>query len=251
MKANLSRRQLLQAGAGFIGASSVTAWLGHGALARAVSPTDFKATKLQGQQLAATPASATITPDQALDRLMEGNQRFVQQKQTHPDQNMARIQEVAGGQAPFAAILSCADSRVAPEIIFDQGLGDLFVVRVAGNIATIEDVGSEEYAVAILGTPLIMVLGHESCGAVTAAVEREELPGVIESLVLAIDPAVQIAKQQNQPGDLLTNAIKANVKLQKDRLQYSSVIRSAIEAGKLKIVGAYYDLHTGAISLVA
>jgi carbonic anhydrase len=249
MKANLSRRQLLQAGAGFIGAGSVTAWLGNGAFARAVSPSDFKATKLQGQSLAVTPASATITPDQALERLMEGNQRFVQQKQIHPDQNMARIQEVAGGQAPFAAILSCADSRVSPEIIFDQGLGDLFVVRVAGNIATIEDIGSEEYAVAILGAPLIMVLGHESCGAVTAAVEREELPGVIESLVLAIDPAVKIAKRQS--GDLLTNAIKANVKLQKDRLQYSSVITSAIEAGKLKIVGAYYDLHTGAISLVA
>ena len=240
---NLSRRKLLQLGAGTIGAGSLTAWLGNGSLARAI---EGQPSALQGQKLAISPT--TMTGDEALERLMAGNQRFVDQKQINPHQDRFRVREVAEGQAPFAAILSCADSRVAPEIIFDQGLGDLFVVRVAGNIATIEDVGSEEYAVAILGTPLIMVLGHARCGAVTAAVENEELPGVIESLVLAIAPAVNLAKAE--PGDLLTNSIKTNVRLQVARMKGSTVIAQAIDAGKLKIVGAYYDLDTGAISLV-
>jgi carbonic anhydrase len=245
-----SRRNLLQLSAGLVGTGSLTAWLGTGALAKAVenrsSPTK------QAQAANANPGSAhsqsTLTPDQALAKLMEGNQRFVERKRLNPNQDAARLAEVATGQAPFAAILSCADSRVVPEIVFDQGIGDLFVVRVAGNIAITEDIASEEYAVGVLGTPLLMVLGHERCGAVAAALEGGELPGVIESLVFAIRPAVQAS--EGKSGDRLTNAIKSNVSLQVQRLQNSSVIASAVQDGKLKVVGAYYDLNTGEISLV-
>jgi carbonic anhydrase len=179
---------------------------------------------------------------------MAGNQRFVANKRLNPHQTSARLAEVATSQAPFAAILSCADSRVVPEIAFDQGIGDLFTVRVAGNLANTEDIASEEFAVGVLGTPLLMVLGHERCGAVTAALKEGELPGVIESLVFAIRPAVQASEKE--PGDRLENAVKANVRLQVQRLQSSSVIASAVQKGKLKVVGGYYDLDTGKISLV-
>jgi carbonic anhydrase len=250
---NFSRRNLLQFGAGLIGTGSLTAWLGSGALAQVVEHRAAQAK--QDQRVAAAPGNShplkksELTPDQALTQLMEGNRRFVARKRLNPHQDGARLTEVAAGQAPFAAILGCADSRVVPEIAFDQGIGDLFVVRVAGNIAITEDIASEEYAVGVLGTPLLMVLGHERCGAVAAALEGGELPGVIESLVFAIRPAVQ--SSQGEAGDRLTNAVKANVRLQVQRLQNSSVIASAIKAGKLKIVGAYYDLDTGKISLVS
>jgi carbonic anhydrase len=248
---NVSRRGILQFGAGLVGAGSLTAWLGTGALARTV---EHQASHTnQNQRIAADPASAQagrpLTPDEALAKLMEGNQRFVARRRLNPHQDLARITEVAAGQAPFAAILSCADSRVVPEIAFDQGLGDLFVVRVAGNIAITEDIASEEFAVGVLKTPLLMVVGHERCGAVAAALDGGELPGVIESLVFAIRPAVETSKGES--GDRLTNAIKANVRLQAQRLQTSSVIASAVQEGKLKIVGAYYDLDTGEISLVS
>lgn len=196
-----------------------------------------------------SPAGSGLTPDEALTKLVEGNQRFVARKQLNPHQDLARITEVAESQAPFAAILSCADSRVVPEIAFDQEIGDLFVVRVAGNVAITEDIASEEFAVGVLGAPLLVVLGHERCGAVAAAIEGGELPGVIESLVFAIRPAVQAS--EGESGDRLTNAIKSNVRLQAQRLQNSSVIASAVQEGKLKIVGAYYDLNTGEISLVS
>jgi carbonic anhydrase len=245
-----SRRNLLQFGAGLIGTSSLTAWLGTGALAQAVEHRSSR-TK-QAKSANTDPGSANsqrpVTPDQALAQLMEGNQRFVERRRLNPNQDAARLSEVASGQAPFAAILSCADSRVVPEIVFDQGIGDLFVVRVAGNIAITEDIASQEYAVGVLGTPLLMVLGHERCGAVAAALEGGELPGVIESLVFAIRPAVQAS--EGESGDRLTNAIKSNVRLQVQRLQNSSVITSAVQEGKLKVVGAYYDLDTGEISLV-
>lgn len=248
---NVSRRNLLQFGAGLVGAGSLTAWLGTGALARTLE--NRGATSDADRVIANNPASAhpeaSLTPDEALAKLMEGNQRFMTNKRLNPHQDSVRLTEVAAGQAPFAAILSCADSRVVPEIAFDQGLGDLFVVRVAGNIAGIEDIASQEYAVAVLKAPLLMVVGHERCGAVNAAIEGGELPGVVESLVVAIQPAVQAS--EGQPGDRLTNAVKANVRLQVQRLQSSAVIANAVKQGKLKIVGAYYDLDTGEISLVS
>ena len=245
-----SRRSLLQLVAGLIGTGSLTGLLGKEASAQGIEP---ETSRPKQDQLAAEPgvihAQNTLTPDEALAQLMEGNQRFVARKRLNPHQNVARITEVATEQAPFAAILSCADSRVVPEIAFDQGIGDLFVVRVAGNIAVTEDTASEEYAIAMLGTPLLMVLGHERCGAVAAAVKGGELPGVLGSLVLAIQPAVKAS--EGEPGDRLTNAIKSNVRLQVQRLQTSPVIASAMQEGKLKVVGAFYDMDTGAISLVS
>jgi carbonic anhydrase len=249
-----SRRNLLQFGAGLIGAGTLTAWLGTGALAQTVErraalaqPKPLGPDGLMAQADATTGAS--LTADRALAQLMEGNQRFIAAKRLNPHQDMMRVAEVAAGQAPFAAILSCADSRVVPELAFDQGIGDLFVVRVAGNLATIEDIASDEFAVRVLGAPLIMVLGHGKCGAVEAAIKGGELPGVIESLVFAIQPAVQAS--EGEPGDRLTNAIKANVRLQVERLQSSSVLAAAVKASQLKIVGAYYDLETGEVSLVS
>ncbi|MBD1943356.1 carbonic anhydrase, partial [Coleofasciculus sp. FACHB-712] len=138
-----------------------------------------------------------LSPDAALKRLMEGNQRFVQHKAKHPDQSEARIKEIAQAQHPFATLLTCADSRVSAEILFDEGLGDLFDIRVAGNIVTPEVLGSLEYAVAILSTPVIMVLGHERCGAVTAAVQGERLPGSMNSFVKAIKPAIAKTKDES------------------------------------------------------
>ncbi len=265
-KQNFSRRNLLQFGAGLIGTGSLTAWLGSCSIAEtsehpaigteenppaATSPktTHTKATPAQGTHAQGTHPHSTLTPDQALEKLIEGNQRFVNRKRLNPHQSVGRLTEVASGQAPFAAILSCADSRVVPEIVFDRGIGDLFVVRVAGNIAITEDIASEEYAVGVLQAPLLMVLGHERCGAVAAALEGGEFPGVIESLVFAIRPAIQASAAE--PGDRLTNAVKANIRLQVQRLQTSSVIAAAIEEGKLKIVGAYYDLDTGKVSLIS
>lgn len=246
---NISRRHILKYGMGAIGAGSLTAWLGTGALTKQF---DSSATAAElPQALAADPGAAKsrMTPDEALKKLMEGNQRFVSNKQQNPRQNMARLTEVAQVQAPFAAILSCADSRVVPEIAFDQGIGDLFVVRVAGNIAITEDIASEEFAVSVLESPLLMVLGHERCGAVDAAIKGGELPGVIDNLVYAIRPAIEATKGQS--GDRLSNAVKANVLLQMKRLQTSPVISQLVEQGKLKVVGGYYDLDTGMVSLVS
>ncbi|MBW4515092.1 MAG: carbonic anhydrase [Timaviella obliquedivisa GSE-PSE-MK23-08B] len=246
---SFSRRNLLQLAAGLIGTGSLTVWLGE-ASAQGLEPEASQPKQNQpAAALGMTPAQNMLTPDEALIQLMEGNQRFVTKKRLNLHQNIARITEVATQQAPFAAILSCADSRVVPEIAFDQGIGDLFVVRVAGNIAVTEDTASEEYAVAMLGTPLLMVLGHERCGAVTAALKGGELPGVLSSLVLAIQPAVKAS--EGEPGDRLTNAVRANVRLQIQRLQTSPIIASAVQAGKLKVVGGFYDLDTGTVDLVS
>jgi carbonic anhydrase len=190
-----------------------------------------------------------LTSDQALAELIKGNERFVSRRRVNPNQHVARLVEVAAGQVPFAAVLSCADSRVVPEIVFDQGIGDLFVVRVAGNVAITEGIASLEYAVGYLKTPLLVVLGHERCGAVDAALKGGSLPGIIESLVFAIRPA--ITASEGEAGDRLRNAVKANVHLQAKHLEVSSVITSAMKERKLRIVGAYYDLDTGEISLVS
>ncbi|PSB28443.1 carbonic anhydrase [Stenomitos frigidus] len=188
-------------------------------------------------------------PDLALKKLMAGNQRFVQHQPQYPDQSAKRLQEVAQAQHPFATILSCADSRVPAEIVFDQGIGDVFDVRIAGNIATSEAIGSIEYAVALLGTPLLMVLGHERCGAVTAAVQNEALPGEMSTFVNAILPAVK--RVADQPGDAVNNAVVANVQYQLEQLQQSSLLKERLQSGKLKMVGARYDLDTGTVSIIA
>ena len=201
------------------------------------------------------------SPDTALQRLLAGNQRFIQQKLEHPHQSQTRLQEVATAQHPFATLLSCADSRVPAEILFDLGIGDLFDVRIAGNIVTTEALGSLEYAAAMLGTPLIMVLGHERCGAVTAAVQGKPLPGQISSFAKAIEPAITTLSSANaqfnnksnnkSEDDLVENAVVANVRYQVKKLeQNSELLMQLVEEGKLKIVGGRYDLDTGEVAIV-
>lgn len=194
-------------------------------------------------------AAQSLSPDAALKRLIAGNQRFVQQKSIHPHQLRDRLKEVAQTQHPYVALLSCADSRVPPEILFDEGIGDVFDIRVAGNIVTPEVLGSLEYAVEMLNTPLVMVLGHERCGAVTAAVQAEPLPGSIGSLVKAIKPAID--KLDRTSADLVDRAVVANVQYQIETLKRKSPLLSQrLLQGKLSLVGGRYDLDSGEVALV-
>jgi carbonic anhydrase len=188
-----------------------------------------------------------LTPDAALKKLMAGNQRFVRHQLQSPDRSAKRLLEVAQGQHPFAMILSCADSRVPPEILFDRGLGDIFDIRLAGNIATREAIGSIEYA-ALLGTPLLMVLGHERCGAITAAVQNKTLPGDISTFVEAILPAAKQVKAKSI--DPVDDLMAANVAYQIDILKRSPVLIERLQSGTLKIVGARYDLDTGTVNII-
>ncbi|NJK29046.1 MAG: carbonic anhydrase [Acaryochloris sp. SU_5_25] len=237
----VSRRSLLKVGAGVVGTGTLTGWLGSHTLSP--NPSSNSA-------MAAEPVvnSGELTPDQALKKLLDGNKRFMARKRQNPNQDLARVTEVAKEQKPFAAVLSCADSRVPLEILFDQGIGDLFVVRVAGNISSTEDIASEEFGTLVLGAKVLLVMGHERCGAVQAALKGGEFPGLIGSLVYAIKPAVDASV--GKPGDPLENAIKANVLLQMKRLQTSPVIATLVQQGKLKVVGGYYDLDTGAVILL-
>lgn len=188
-------------------------------------------------------------PDQALKALMDGNKRYTSGTPSRPHQNAARMQEIAKGQKPFAMILSCADSRVPPEILFDQGLGDLFVVRVAGNIATNEGIGSLEFGAAVLGSRLLMVLGHEYCGAVDAALKGQDVPGNIKSVVQAIKPSVDRTKAK--PNPTLEAATVENVRGVMDAIDARSpLLKEMVTKGTLKIVGAAYDLDTGVVSMV-
>jgi carbonic anhydrase len=191
-----------------------------------------------------------VDPQAALKRILEGNKRFVEGKRLNPNQSTLRLKETAVGQYPFASILGCADSRVPAEIVFDQGLGDLFVVRLAGNVASQTAIGSLEFASAVLGTQLIVVVGHAKCGAVSAAVKGEPLPGRLASFVEEIKPAVESVR--NKTGSLEENSIVANVQYQVARLTESStILKGLIKEGKLKIVGGRYDLATGKFTLVA
>jgi carbonic anhydrase len=200
----------------------------------------------------AAPAShavSAVTPDQALSQLMAGNARFVAHTPKHPNQGQARVHELASGQHPVAVVLSCSDSRVPPELVFDQGLGDLFVVRVAGNVADDAAIGSIEYAVEHLGAPLIIVMGHQKCGAVTAAMNGGETGNHIHAVVDPIMPVVSQAKQS--PGDPVDNAIRLNVNKVVGELERAEPILSAKAKDKsLKIVGAYYSLDNGAVTLL-
>jgi len=198
--------------------------------------------------IAATEGS-TGSGDVAQQKLIDGNKRYVDARLSHPNQTPRRRTEVAKGQHPFAAIVSCADSRVPPEILFDQGLGDLFVIRLAGPILDDAVLGSLEYAVEHLGVTYIMVLGHERCGAVEATIKGGETPGHIRSLVKAIQPAVDKAKKQ--PGDLLDNAVKANVAMVVQQLKSSApILGEWVKKGDLTVVGARYDLDDGMVAVL-
>lgn len=228
------RRFLLSAGAAF------------------VAPAFFD-TPLDGQ----SHGPSDRRPDAILNRLVEGNRHFVAGTLTHSGRSPKDFTALALGQNPVAAVLGCADSRVPPEILFDQGVGDLFIIRVAGNYvsgAGASVKGSLEYAVAELGVTLLLVLGHSQCGAVKAAIQHlhdnDALPGAINDLVNTIKPAVLESK--DKPGDGLENAIRANVRRSVERLRtLEPVIAPAVRSGKVRVEGAVYDLASGKVQLMS
>ena len=193
-------------------------------------------------------AKAQLSPDKALEQLEAGNKRFVKAKAKHGHQNAKRRAEVASAQNPFAIIVSCSDSRVPPEVLFDQGIGDLFVIRSAGEVLDSVGMGSVEYAAEHLGTPLVMVLGHERCGAVKATVEGGEAPGSIGTICHLIKPSMEKAKAQE--GDLADNTVRVLAVSVADKISASPVIAKLVQEGKLKVVKAYYDLDEGKVQLL-
>ena len=199
-------------------------------------------------------APNAISPEAALQRLMEGNARYVANTPRERDFSASRAARAAA-QFPIAAILGCSDSRVVPDLIFDQSPGDLFVVRLAGNFLDDDGLASLEYAVKFLGAPLLVVVGHTNCGAVAAAVkvvtERAELPGHLPELIKSIEPAV-IAAHGRHPSDLVAAAIEENVKLNVKRMYDDETILSeALAAKKIAAVGGVYDIATGKVNLLS
>ena len=210
-----------------------------------------KDAKAQGAKAPPKPGNV-LSPDAALDRLMKGNARYVEGVSKRHDFNHER-EPLRTGQNPFAGVLSCADSRIAPEYCFDTARGDIFVCRVAGNFASDENIASFEYAVQVLNTPLILVLGHDACGAVDATAKSIKdgttLPGHLPALVAAISPAVKAV--QGEPGDLLDNAIRRNVMLNVEKLKTTGpILNSFVNNKKLRVVGGIYKLASGKVELL-
>ena len=234
-----TRRQIL-GGAGALGAA---AFAGAGtAVARGQDSTGG---------LTPAPAATDLTPKQALDLLREGNAAFLRGEQTSVLTSAQRRLDLARGQAPFAAYVTCSDSRVPPELLFGRGLGELFIIRNAGNTVDTVALGSIEYAVAELKTPLVVVMGHESCGAVAAATkvvtENATFPGSIGPMVEPIIPAVLQARSEE--GDLLENSVRANVRrvVRQLRSQTDPIMLEPQREGRLWVVGAHYSLSTGEV----
>ena len=223
----LSRRRLLQ-----MGITGTAVSLMAGGLDLSIPPT--------------ATAQDVSTPDAALAELMSGNKRSLSGRLTAHDDDLNILkQHTADKQQPFAAVLSCADSRVPVELVFDQSIGHVFVARIAGNFLTPEIIGSLEYGAAVLGTKVIMVLGHANCGAVKAAIQGKPVPGQISSLFPHLQPAVDLA------GSDLEATIKANAKIQATLLRESStVISGMVKDGTVKVVAGYYDLASGAVTMV-
>lgn len=194
--------------------------------------------------------SAYVDPRVAIKKLMGGNKRFVEGKSIKPRQDMETIKKLENGQAPFATIVGCSDSRVPNEMIFDQGIGDLFIIRTAGQVSAAASYGSMEFAVLKLKTKLIVVLGHTECGAVAAAVERpENVPGHIVSLINDIKPAV--AKSSHFVGNAVNNAVRQNVIEQVKSLRdLDPILHAQYIKGEILIVGAVYDIHTGKVEFL-
>jgi carbonic anhydrase len=223
-----TRRDLLKSQAGAIGAAFL-----------AVAGSEFiTGTRAQAQ--------SQLTPDAALKELMSGNKRFTSGRMTALDEDLKILkQKTVDQQEPFAAVLSCADSRVPVEFIFDQSIGHIFVTRVAGNVITPEIIGSLEYGAAVLGTKVILVMGHSSCGAVKAAMQGTAAPGQITTLYRHFQPAL------DQAGSNLEAAIKSNAKMQSDLLRKgSTVIAGLVKENKVKVTSAYYDLGGGGVTLL-
>jgi carbonic anhydrase len=191
-------------------------------------------------------AQSVLTPDAALQELRDGNRRFATGHLTAHDQDLEILRHNAiEKQEPYAALLSCADSRVPVELVFDQSIGHLFVTRVAGNVATPEVIASLEYGVAVLGAKVVLVMAHSNCGAVKATILAKEVPGQISTLFPHIQPAV------DQAGSDLEAATKANAKIQSLLLrEASTVISSFAKQGKLKVVAGYYDIKSGVVNLL-
>lgn len=196
-----------------------------------------------------------LSPDQAIQRLMEGNERYVSGK-TQDRSYVSTRATLVSGQNPYACILSCADSRVSPELCFDEEPGDLFVTRVAGNYVTNDILASLEYGIVVLNSPLIMVMGHTSCGAIGAAVSaletQAEFPGHIQTIVTALMPSARAAAAKAHQGTLVEAATLQNIKQNVQRLQEATpILSNAFQAGKVMVVGGLYDLETGQVKLVA
>jgi carbonic anhydrase len=234
----LHLRSTRRAVLGFAAASAIGLALGRAAAAKDAKPPPKP--------------DNVLSPDAALERLLKGNQRYIDGVAKRHDFKHER-EALAGGQNPYASILSCADSRIAPEYAFDSGRGDLFVCRVAGNFANTESIASLEYGVAILKSPLILVLGHDSCGAVDATIKSLKdgttLPGHLPSLVDAIAPAVKAVLQE--PGNLLANATRRNVLDNVAKLKSATpILSAAVEQKKLKVVGGIYRLRDGTVDMI-
>lgn len=222
---------------------------------RALALLSLSGAALAGGGLAAAPLHAAEdaalpdirTPEQALAELMAGNRRFVEGRPVGPHRSMARVQELAASQSPFAAVLSCADSRVPVEILFDQGFGDVFVCRAAGNIVTPELIGSLEFGTMVLGAQALVVLGHTGCGAVRATIAGEPVPGQISTLYRHIRPAVDRSATRE-----LEDVTRHNVRIQAELLRTASpVIAQLVRENRLVVAGGVYDIGTGRVTMLA
>jgi carbonic anhydrase len=218
------------------------------------APAEVTAKKAEATTNAAATEPVVTNPTEAIARLKEGAARFAAGSVNHPDQSISYRASLAKGQHPFAVVLSCADSRVPPEIVFDQGLGDLFVCRTAGQVVDNAVLGSIQYGIAELKIPLIVVLGHEKCGAVKATVEAVEkksgkMGNDIDALVAAIKPVVKAA-EKTEPADLIDTVVRLNAKTIAAALSKKPVLGAAVKAGKLKVVGARYDLDEGQVTFI-
>jgi carbonic anhydrase len=192
-----------------------------------------------------------VTGEVALQNLMDGNLRYASDNSSHPNQSLERRAELVAGQHPFAVVVGCSDSRIPPELIFDQGLGDIFVIRTAGQVLDNVSIASIEYAVEHLAVPLVVVLGHDSCGAVTAAVNGGAVEGHLGCLIDFIEPAVNDSRETGDQGDLLNSTIDRNVFNIVDDLKTSEpVLSEKVESGELMIVGARYHLDSGEVELL-
>jgi carbonic anhydrase len=248
----MTRRKLLAA---FVAAAAV--FVGGDRIQAIESTKSTIPTATAARQKSATKKPpTTYNADEVLQQLLAGNERFIKGELHNPRRTPADFRAVAKAQYPLAVIVACADSRVAPELLFDMGVGDLFVIRVAGNVvdgAGVTVKGSIEYAIAELNVPLIIVLGHSNCGAVKSAVahidHKDSLPGAINGLVELIKPAV--LKVRGQPGDIYANATRENVRIGVEKLKnLEPILAPRVKNGNLKVVGGVYDLHTGRVELV-
>lgn len=227
------------------------AFLGLAGAAAVAATTGLRATPVA----AAGGPTTELTADQALEKLKAGNARYVADVQVCASDLGGQRHHVVAGQAPWASIVSCADSRVPPELLFGGlGLGELFVARNAGNLVELDVVGTLEYGAAVLGVPLIVIMGHQSCGAVTAACDiatkNATLPGSIGQMIEPIVPAVLAVK--DAPGDLVVNAVKENARRSAARLlDRSTIVAGLVKAAKVKVVAAYYELDSGKVEFLA